>query len=297
MIRFCITKIFGLAFVLLLLTACGGSKKSEVVTHVTPSGTNLENCQLYFDGCNNCQVENGQITACTKKYCDQAAMGRPVCLEEVNNDAIEVDSVVLNTNRSNHWYKTQCNSLGGLFFVDDAAGTKKCVGITPEACPTIGGGYYNDCASPCEYLPEVDPLCVQKCIGLCYIDRNGTMELPREIYGDPTKIQFNGFQPNQITSFPIFLTGKVAPHWPFEGNFGIKVLSERKKVLAEHFLTANTYDPETGERIADQMVEFFGEIYAAPPNNEMRGFIRFERHNASGLPQHAEWVDIPIRFR
>lgn len=287
-----------LTFVLLTLTACGGSKKSAPPTAITPTGVNLESCALYFDGCNNCQVQEGKITACTKKYCDQTSTGKPVCLETTQSDSpIAVNSVVLSKNRSNHWYKTQCNDLGGLFFINDQYATKKCVGITPAECPAIGGGYYNDCASPCQYLPEVDPTCVEKCIGLCYISRDGKTEPPRELYGDEEKIKFEGFLPNQITSFPIFLTGKVDPTWPFEGVFGIKVLTERKKVLAAHYLTANTFDVITGARISDQLLDFYGEIYADPPANQMRGFIRFEHANPSGLPQNAQWVDIPVRFR
>jgi hypothetical protein len=296
-VKILMKKFLLLTFVLLALTACGGSKKS-VPTAITSNGVNLENCQVYFDGCNNCRVENGKITACTEMACTAEKIGKPVCLETIEEPSpIAVESVVLNANRSNHWYKTQCNDLGGLFFVNDQHSTKKCVGITAEECPAIGGGYYDDCASPCEYLPEFDPLCTQKCIGLCYISRDGKVEPPRELHGDPKKIKFEGFKPNELVSFPIFLNGKVDPIWSFEGVFGVKVLTERKKIITSHYATVNAWDPETGERITDKMIDFYGEVYAEPPENEMRGFIRFQRDNASGLPQNDDWVDIPVRFQ
>jgi hypothetical protein len=34
------------------------------------TGIDLTNCVSYFDGCNNCTVENGKPSACTLMYCE-----------------------------------------------------------------------------------------------------------------------------------------------------------------------------------------------------------------------------------
>lgn len=34
------------------------------------TGIDLTNCVSYFDGCNNCSVENGKPSACTLMYCE-----------------------------------------------------------------------------------------------------------------------------------------------------------------------------------------------------------------------------------
>lgn len=36
----------------------------------TKTPTVPENCTAWFDGCNNCMVESGQVTACTMMYCE-----------------------------------------------------------------------------------------------------------------------------------------------------------------------------------------------------------------------------------
>jgi len=36
----------------------------------------------YFDGCNNCtKMQEGSVTACTKKYCAPEVMQEPKCLQ------------------------------------------------------------------------------------------------------------------------------------------------------------------------------------------------------------------------
>jgi len=40
--------------------------KDEVATSTS---VDLTNCESYFDGCNNCFVENGKVAGCTKMYC------------------------------------------------------------------------------------------------------------------------------------------------------------------------------------------------------------------------------------
>lgn len=39
----------------------------------------LSMCESYFDGCNTCMVEDGEVTACTKKYCMENE--EPKCLK------------------------------------------------------------------------------------------------------------------------------------------------------------------------------------------------------------------------
>ncbi len=43
------------------------------------TGMDLTNCISYFDGCNNCTVENGRPSACTLMYCETPS--EPKCNE------------------------------------------------------------------------------------------------------------------------------------------------------------------------------------------------------------------------
>jgi len=53
----------------------------------------LQYCAAYYDGCNNCSVEDGQIAACTLMYCESPAA--PRCTEFVEtvkrNDMVLID--------------------------------------------------------------------------------------------------------------------------------------------------------------------------------------------------------------
>lgn len=40
-----------------------------------------KDCLLWFDGCNNCSVENGRIRKCTKRYCSKKTRKASKCLK------------------------------------------------------------------------------------------------------------------------------------------------------------------------------------------------------------------------
>jgi hypothetical protein len=50
-----------------------------------------ENCVSWFDGCNNCQVENGEITACTEMACEEYS--EPRCTELTGEDSVDEDGI------------------------------------------------------------------------------------------------------------------------------------------------------------------------------------------------------------
>lgn len=57
--------------------SCGCQHPPRCVQNTNQSIS--ESCISWFDGCNNCFVNEGKITACTKKYCQ--VMETPKCLE------------------------------------------------------------------------------------------------------------------------------------------------------------------------------------------------------------------------
>ena len=50
-------------------------------TSTTGTGIDLTNCTSYFDGCNTCFVQSGQVGGCTRMYCETQT--EPKCLEYV----------------------------------------------------------------------------------------------------------------------------------------------------------------------------------------------------------------------
>ncbi len=62
-------------------------------------------CKMWFDGCNNCQVMENGMLACTRKACDEAMMQKPRCLD----DEQQVDA----TNP-----QQKCAEAGGVWSVE-----------------------------------------------------------------------------------------------------------------------------------------------------------------------------------
>lgn len=59
-------------------------KVLPVVGMESTQGTEIDltKCSSYFDGCNNCMVEDGKITACTLMYCETPT--EPKCTQYIS---------------------------------------------------------------------------------------------------------------------------------------------------------------------------------------------------------------------
>ena len=61
-----------------ILTTLGiSTNNQQELPPTTSTGIDLTNCISYYDGCNNCTVENGKPSACTLMYCETP--GEPKC--------------------------------------------------------------------------------------------------------------------------------------------------------------------------------------------------------------------------
>ncbi|MEI6774635.1 MAG: hypothetical protein WCL18_07830 [bacterium] len=65
----------------------------------------LTNCISYFDGCNNCTVENGKPSACTLMYCEIPS--EPKCTQYANTGDIATYLCIRYFDGCN-----TCNSVG-----------------------------------------------------------------------------------------------------------------------------------------------------------------------------------------
>jgi putative hemolysin len=63
----------------------GDCKKGEVFSDLT-------NCEIYFNGCNTCVVENGVISSCDDRYCAKEEKSEPKCLESKNHTTTDPHS-------------------------------------------------------------------------------------------------------------------------------------------------------------------------------------------------------------
>ncbi len=97
-------------------------------------------------------------------------------------------------------------------------------------------------------------------------------------------------QPYQTISSPVQVSGKARGYWFFEGSFPVMVVDWDGRIIGESFATAQS------DWMTEDFVDFQGEIsFSLPPETPYkRGMVIFQRHNASGLPEHDAAVEIPV---
>lgn len=103
-------------------------------------------------------------------------------------------------------------------------------------------------------------------------------------------IQVTNPRPNQVISSPLLVTGKARGNWYFEASFPIKLLDANGKELAITPAEAQS------EWMTTDFVPFRVELKFDTPATAV-GILVLEKDNPSGLPEHADELRIPIRFK
>ena len=81
---------------------------TQPIEQTTTTGIDLTNCISYFDGCNNCTVENGKLSACTLMYCETPA--EPKCNQYATGTEDPASVELANpasVNCENKWWKLE----------------------------------------------------------------------------------------------------------------------------------------------------------------------------------------------
>lgn len=94
----------------------------------------------------------------------------------------------------------------------------------------------------------------------------------------------------QEVAFPFTLTGEARGPWYFEGSFPVRVEDGSGNTVVEHSAQAQ------GEWMTEGFVPFTADLspsVAIPPGEAT---LVIEKANASGLPEHADAIRIPIRI-
>jgi hypothetical protein len=96
---------------------------------------------------------------------------------------------------------------------------------------------------------------------------------------------------SEVTS-PIIVTGEARGTWFFEASFPISVVNWDGLIIGEGYATAQ------GEWMTEEFVPFVGVItYNLPVDSYSRnGTIIFRKDNPSGLPEHDDALEIPVRL-
>jgi len=94
---------------------------------------------------------------------------------------------------------------------------------------------------------------------------------------------------DQVVSSPLTISGEARGVWYFEADFPVRIEDSDGNVLGLHYATAQ------GEWMTEEYVPFISELVFDTPTTEF-GVLILEKDNPSGLPEHDDRVEIPVRF-
>lgn len=96
-------------------------------------------------------------------------------------------------------------------------------------------------------------------------------------------------RPNQTVQSPLVITGQARGNWFFEGDFPIKLLDNNDAIIIQGYATAKS------EWMTEDFVQFEAKIEFDNPATK-KGVLVLEKDNASGLPEYADELRIPVVF-
>lgn len=111
-----------------------------------------------------------------------------------------------------------------------------------------------------------------------------------QFVGKEGLIKVVNLKPGDLVKSPLLVEGEARGTWFFEASFPIRVLDSNGSQFGVGVAQAQ------GEWMTENFVPFKAKISFEKSNTE-RGTLVLEKDNPSGLPEHADRFEIPIRFR
>ena len=115
---------------------------------------------------------------------------------------------------------------------------------------------------------------------------------PAEVPDAPAHPQVRVTAPNPgaVIGSPLTVSGEARGNWYFEASFPVRLVDSSGQQLAVVPAQAR------GEWMTTNFVPFEVQLSFLPPSSA-GGFLILQKDNPSGLPEHADSLVIPVRFR
>lgn len=103
-------------------------------------------------------------------------------------------------------------------------------------------------------------------------------------------------KPNDLIGSPLTITGEARGTWYFEGSFPIILTNWDGLIIAEGHATAQ------GEWMTEEFVPFVATLsfkkpyQTGDPDFMQRGSLILKKDNPSGLPEHDDALEFPVRY-
>lgn len=165
--------------------------------------------------------------------------------------------------------------------VEDADGAGP-VACTMDAMMCPDGSYVGRTGSTCEFVcPDLPSVSADT---QAHIDSKADL------------ISLTSPVPNGIIENPLTLSGMARGYWYFEASFPVILTNWDGLIIAEGYATAE------GDWMTEEFVPFTANLeFESPyvegnPDFMKRGSLILKKDNPSGLPEHDDALEIPIRF-
>jgi len=96
--------------------------------------------------------------------------------------------------------------------------------------------------------------------------------------------------PGELVKSPLIVTGAARGFWYFEASFPVRLYDENGNELTI------TPAQAQGEWMTTEFVPFSATLTFTAPETK-HGMLVLEKDNPSGLPEHDEEIELPVRFR
>ena len=149
--------------------------------------------------------------------------------------------------------------------------------LEAKLCPD--GSAVGRTGPDCSFAPCPDPSAIPP-------------EVQEHINEKADLIGVTSLYPNDIVSSPVTLTGFARGPWFFEATFPIIVTDWDGRIIGEGYATAQD-EWMTTEFVPFEATVTFSDGEDAP---YPRGTIILKKSNASGLQEHDDALEIPVRF-
>jgi len=106
----------------------------------------------------------------------------------------------------------------------------------------------------------------------------------------PDLIKVDSPLPNQEISSPLLVTGQARGYWFFEASFPVRLLDGNGKEIA--IKPAEAQD----DWMTEEFVSFKSTLEFKAPSTDL-GTLVLEKDNPSGLPEKADELRVPVRFK
>lgn len=103
-------------------------------------------------------------------------------------------------------------------------------------------------------------------------------------------IRVSSPRPDDLVASPLTVEGEARGYWYFEASFPARLLDGNGKELAVVPAQAQ------GEWMTTEYVPFKVTLEFAEPDTDV-GTLVLEKDNPSGLPEYADELRVPVRFR